>query len=182
MKNKILIGVSIIALSLSFFAFLLLNKPADEAKAGTITKIVDFLGTGTSTAGTVNFNTTAATNTPSVVILGDNTDTVDLEFYPESASSTAHVSVQVLTSSLNRCATSGANNQDWVDALSFTTTASGVSTVTSATSTVSWIPVTSSDKGMKYQITNVNAYCMKIYVGAKSVNLYGRAILKSLSF
>lgn len=180
MRNKILLGLGVASLIFGALFFLLNEEPQD-VKAGTITRKVDVIGTGTSTAGTTNYN--AAATSTGTFIVGPGTDTVDLVFYHESASSTSHVNVQVLASTLDRCAVSDAvdANSDWVDAISNNSVSGNVTTLNSATSSVSWIPTTAS-YGKIYRLTNVNANCFKVEVGGKSVNLYVQAVLKTLSF
>lgn len=180
MKNKIISGLSILALVIGGYLFVLSQQEVKDAKAGTLIRSANVIGTGTSTSGTYNFNSTAAT-TSAVIVLGGETDIVDLMIYPESASSTAHLTLQVLTTSLSRCASAVTNDREWTDALLTNTPTAAVTTIANSTSTISWVP-TATAFAKRVQLTNVNANCMKVYVGGKSVNTYIQANLKTLSF
>lgn len=175
MRNKLFIGTGLILTVLGLYLVILSQQKPKDAEAGTITRTVDILGTGTSSVGTYNFG--AAATTTVLVVLGSQVDTVDFDIYPQMASSTAHVGIQVAKSSLSRCGASGASS-DYVDAITTTTVSGSKTTITSGTSTVQWVP----SGGTKYQLTNVNAYCLKVDIGGQDVNLYIQANLKSLSF
>ena len=176
MKKKILIGVGVVTLSLFLALVLTVKKEPKDARAGTVIRRVNVLGTSTSTPQ--NFNAHATSS--ATIVVGGQTDIVDLYFYPEFASSTAHVSFQVFASSHDRCGVSTAAGQgSYHDYLSTNTVSGNVTTINTATSTVSWnTPV----QGKIYRLTNVNADCLKVFVGGTSVNLYVQAVLKTLSF
>jgi|SRR3990167_2289057 len=177
MKNTLAI-IGIVAVIAGMF--FVLNKPAPTALGESVIRKVDILGTGTSTAGSYNFVATAATTTVTF-LPGGATDIIDLDIYPESASSTAHVGIQVLKSNLARCQTSGGNLQDWVDAIATNAVSAHITTIAQATSTVAWAPTTR-QAGTHYRLTNFNSNCAKLFIGGQSVNLYIQATLKSLSF
>lgn len=182
MNNKIKIGIAILATSLTILIVLFaIEKPAQNANAGTIIATRDVLGTGTTTSATYKFTSSQSTTTSNIIVTGQNTDIVDLMIYPIYASSTAHVSFEVLSSSVPHC-TTGATNSGWVDALSNAATVSAGNTavITTASSTVGFVP--KGQTGKRFQITNFNANCMKLYVGGVNVNLYIQANLKSMSF
>lgn len=172
MKNKLLTGIGIVTLVLGFYLILISNEQPKEASAGNTVRRVNVFGTGTTTPQ--NVSSAAAGTTTSTFILGGSIDTVDLLFYPENASTTAHVGLQVLISSDDDCATTDASEGSFVDAL--TTVSSGV--ITQATTTIQWVP---NGTGKKYQLTNVNANCMRILLGQEDVNIYLQAVLKTLS-
>src|SRR3990167_5398569 len=138
MKNTLAI-IGIVAVIAGMF--FVLNKPAPTALGESVIRKVDILGTGTSTAGSYNFVATAATTTVTF-LPGGATDIIDLDIYPESASSTAHVGIQVLKSNLARCQTSGGNFKVGVAATPKTAVPPHITTLAKATSTVAWAPTT----------------------------------------
>lgn len=178
MRNKLLVGMGLILTVLGIYLVILSQQEPKDANAGTIIRTVDILGTGTTTAGTYNFGATAATTTSSAIVLGSNVDIVDFDIHTESASTTAHVGLQILESSLPECALAGPAD-DYVDAIALNTTSGKVTTITTGTSTILWSAVGGSTH---YQLKDVNAHCMKVVVGGKDVNLYIRANLKTNSF
>ena len=159
---------------------LLLTQPAQEVKSESVGRKVDVLGTGTSTSGTYNFVATAAT-TSVLLLLGDDADIIDFDIYPESASSTAHVGIQVLKSNLDNCSQTGGVLQDWAD-MNQTSATAHIVTLTQATTTYAWIPSATSERGASFQLTNFNSNCAKVFVGGEDVNVYIQATIKSLSF
>lgn len=179
-KQKFVVGATLYFAVIGFALVLLLNKVPEKARAGAIVRTVNVLGTGTSTSGTYNFGA-VATTTSSVIVIGDEADTVDFEIYPESASSTAHVNIAVLKTTLDRCGTTGADLQDYVDAISRSATTANLTTISAGTSTIGWAPIVNSETGKTFQITNMNAYCMKVFVGGQAVNVYIRGVLKTLN-
>ena len=185
MKNKIISGLSILALVIGGYLFLLSRETPQEAKAGTLIRSADVLGTGTSTTATYKFTATQSTTTSNVIVAGNGIDIVDLMIYPIYASSTAHLSFEILTSSVPRCAQVTGTNVGWVDALSPVTNPTAPLTntiITTGSSTVGFAPRTNVAEGKRFQITNFNANCMKLFVGGKDVNVYIQANLKTLSF
>lgn len=181
MRNKLIIGIGLSLTILGLYLVFLSQQPAKDARAGTIIRTVNVIGTATTTAGTTNFPLAPATTTSSDILLGGNVDIVDLDIYPESASSTSHFNMQILKSSNPRCAQTG-GNEDWVDAISSNSVATNITTLATGTSTVIVTNATGLGGGKKYQLTNVNAHCLRVVVGAQSVNLYIQGILKTLSF
>ncbi|KKR45473.1 MAG: hypothetical protein UT82_C0028G0005 [Parcubacteria group bacterium GW2011_GWB1_40_14] len=164
------------ALAVFSIAVFVVSQQPQGASGFSVVKRVDILGTGTSTAGTYNFGAAATTSvlfTPT-----ESTDTLDFDIYSESASSSAHLGIQILQSSLAKCNATGGNNQNWVDSKQIITATAHINTLTQATTTYQWIPSTRLTGG-HIQLTNVNAQCMKIYVGGASVNVYIQAVLKS---
>ena len=182
MKNKLIIGTGLILTVLGLYLVLLSRQPTEDAKAGTLLRTVDVIGTGTSTTATYKFRASAATTTSSVIVLGQNTDTVDFLIYSRYASTTAHVSIEVLESSLPKCAQTGASHTEFADAISTNSTSGGTTKIVAATSTVEWLPSGLGLVAKKYQIKDVNAHCLKVNVGGTNTNVYIQANLKSLSF
>ena len=176
--KRLLAIIVVILLGITIAIFLTVNKDVKQAGAGTIVRRVDVLGSGTSTAGTYNFNAHATTS--ATIIVGGQTDIVDLYVFPESASSTAHLSVQFFGSSHSRCGATGAVGQgSFHDYLSKNAVSGEVTTINPATSTVSW---TTPTQGKVYRLTDVNVDCLKVFVGGTAVNVYMQAVLKTLSF
>lgn len=173
MKNKLLVGTGLILTVLGIYLVILSQQQPKDAEAGTIIRTANLFGTGTTSPQ--NVPSAAAGTTTATFVIGGGVDIIDLFLYPENASTTAHIGFQVLVSSDTACATTGASEGSYVDAL----TAVSSNVITQATTTVQWVPI---GTGKKYQITNVNAHCMRVLLGQEDVNMYVQAILKTLSF
>ena len=171
------------------YAFFLSRQEVKEAQGGSIIRTANFLGTGTSSIASSHFGA-PATTTSNIVNIGSQIDTLDLDLYSIDASTTPSVNIHILKSSLPRCAvTNGIGQNEWVDALSYDDGATGKTvTIDTTTSTIRWIPVAKAGQSSnwvqakKYQLTNLNAYCVKLIVAASSSNMYIQGTLKSLSF
>ncbi len=184
MRNKLIIGTGLILTVLGIYLVLLSQQPTEDAKAGQIVRIANVFGTATSSLQ--HFGTTQSTTTPVILSLNDGIDIIDFDIYTNSASTTNNINIQVLKSSLPRCAQTSGNNQGWVDAISTNAVSGDLTTITAATSTIAYqVPSALGGQGVagkKYQLTNVNARCLKVYMGGTGVGVYMQAIMKTLSF
>ncbi len=170
-----------LAVAVFVAGFSYLNTPQEAVGYSRIIGTDNILGTGTSTPKTYNFGAAAATTSPSIVRITEATDIYDIDLYPESASSSAHVNVQIGKSSLPRCSNASANVL-WVDANTQIAASAASLTLQTGTTTWYWKPVASSPMGARIQLTNLNTDCLKFYVGGQSVNLYIQGTRKALSF
>jgi len=178
--RKLYTVIGVITVSLILFGVLLYSqKPVDEVKAGTIVRTINVVGTGTSTPLNVEV-ATFATSTGNIFIIGQQVDTIDFDIYAEDASSTASVTLHIFKSSLAKCGKTGGVDE-WIDAISINSVAGAVTTLNAATSTLRWAPPENDglDFGKKFQLTDLNAFCLRVDVGREDVNLYIQATLKS---